>query len=287
MVQFVANGIIMGAIISLAATGLTLIYSVLKLTNFAYGDMVTFGAYVALFLNVTLYWDPWWAVPAAFALGAMLGIATDLGIWRKMRSTQASGVSLIIASIGLALILRNLIVFFFGPQTQGYRVPIQLAERIGPVRLTPMQVDVAAAAVLSILAVHAVLRYTLVGKAMRALADNRDLAWVSGIDVDRVVLWTWVMGGGMAGVGGVLLGMIRPIDPNLGWFLLLPMFAAIILGGLGNAYGALLGGLVIGLAQEVSVVFLPANYKLGVAFAVMILVLLALPRGLFGQRSLT
>ncbi|MBX5476448.1 MAG: branched-chain amino acid ABC transporter permease, partial [Clostridia bacterium] len=131
------------------------------------------------------------------------------------------------------------------------------------------------------------LKYTTIGRAMRAMADNSALAWVSGVDVDRVVTWTWILGGGLAAVGGVLYGMIRPIDPNMGWFLLLPMFAAIILGGIGNAYGAAVGGVLIGIIQEASVIVLPAEYRLAVGFLAMIAVLLTYPRGLFGERSLT
>ena len=121
---------------------------------------------------------------------------------------------------------------------------------------------------------------------MRAMSDNSSLAWVSGVDVDRVITWTWVLGGGLAAVGGTLYALVRPLDPNLGWFLLLPMFAAIILGGIGNAYGAAVGGLIIGVLQESSIVVIPAEYRLAVGFVVMIIVLIAYPRGLFGERTL-
>ncbi|MBE3589909.1 MAG: branched-chain amino acid ABC transporter permease [Firmicutes bacterium] len=289
MLQFIANGVVVGAVVAVTAVGLTLVYSILKLTNFAHGDMVTFGAYVALLLNLSLGLDIWWTLPPAFLAGALLGVLGDRLIWSRMRRRQAGSVSFIVASIGLALALRNLIVFFFGAQTQHFRLPVEMRQPLGPlpVKLTPDEVHVIVAAVVLFAGVHALLRYTTIGRAMRAMADNPSLSWVSGVDVDRVITWTWILGGGLAAVGGVLYGMIRPIDPNMGWFLLLPMFAAIILGGIGNAYGAAVGGVLIGIIQEASVMFLPAEYRLAVGFLAMIAVLLTYPRGLFGERSLT
>jgi neutral amino acid transport system permease protein len=288
MLQFVANGVVVGSIVALTAAGLTLVYSILKLTNFAHGDMVTFGAYVGLVVNVLLGVDVWWALPVAFAAGAALGVAVELAVWRRMRRGGAGAVSLMIASIGVAMALRNALVFVFGAQTRSYRMPVTMEERLGPlgVRLTPDELHVVLAAALIFAGLHALLRYTAVGRAMRAASDNAALAWVSGVDVDRVGIWAWIVGGGLAALGGVLYGMIRPIDTNMGWFLLLPMFAAIILGGVGNPYGAVLGGVLIGVAQEVSVRFLPAQYRLAVGFAAMILVLLVRPRGLLGSRWL-
>ena len=129
--------------------------------------------------------------------------------------------------------------------------------------------------------IHYILQKTKIGKAMRALSDNMDLARISGIDVDRVILWTWVISMGLAAAGGVLYGLVTSVRPNMGWVLLLPMFAAVILGGIGNPYGAMAGGLIIGLSQEISTAFLPTEYKLAVGFTIMILVLLLKPEGIF------
>lgn len=287
MLQYVANGIVVGAIIAVAAIGLTLVYSILRLTNFAHGDFITLGAYTALFVNLGFGWRPPMALPVAFAVGAGAAILLEFLVWRKMRQMRASVVALIVASIGVALALRNGLVFFFGPSPQTFQQPVQRAVPfLGlPVTMTPDQQFALVASVVLVLAVHVLLRYTTLGKTMRALSDNTDLAWVSGINVDRVVLWTWVIGGGLAALGGVLYGMTRPLYPELGWHLLLPLFAATILGGVGSPYGAIAGGFLIGIVQEVSVVFVPVEYKIAVGLVAMIIALLVFPRGLFGEAS--
>lgn len=289
MLQFVASGVVLGSILAITAAGLTLVYSILKLTNFAHGDMVTFGAYMALVLNVSLGVGIWWTLPLAFAAGAALGVITEFLIWSRMRARGAGPVSMIVASIGLAIGIRNALVFFFGPTTKHYAMPIELKVQLGflPVKMAPDEWHVVLAAVIVIAALHLLLTRTAIGRSMRALSDNPALAWASGVDVDRVVIWTWILGGGLAALGGVLYGMTQPFNTNMGWFLLLPIFAAIILGGIGNPYGAVLGGLLIGVAQEVALMWLPTQYRLAVGFVVMIVVLLVYPRGLLGQRSLS
>ncbi len=272
----------------MAAVGLTLVYRILKLTNFSHGDMITLGAYTGLFLNTSLGLNPWLAIPLVFLVGAAVSLVLDMIVWRRLRKLRAGMVSLIVASIGVALFLRHLVMFLFGSTQQSYDVPIQQAKPLWglPVRLTTDQQLVIVVAIALVILLHLMMQYTTIGKAMRALADNMDLAWVSGIHVNRVILWTWVIGGGLAATAGVLYATTRSFDTNLGWFLLLPLFAAIILGGIGNPYGAILGGFLIGIGQEVSVIWLPSEYKLAVGFFIMIVVLIAYPRGLLGERSL-
>lgn len=286
--QLIANGVVVGGIIAVTAVGLTLVYRILKLTNFSHGDVVTLGAYLALFLNRKWSVNPWLTLPVVFAAGAGVSVLLDRIIWRRMRHARAGVVSLIVASIGLALFLRYLVVFLFGADNVSFRLPVQMARPLGslPVRMTPTEQYVILVALAAVLGLHLLLRYTTIGKAMRALADNMDLAWVSGINVDRVIVWTWVVGGGLATTGGVLFALTRPFNYNLGWFLLLPMFAAIILGGIGSPYGAIVGGFLIGIGQEVSTLIISNQYKHAVGFVLMIIVLLAYPRGLFGERAL-
>lgn len=286
--QYLANGIVVGSIVAIAAVGLTLVYRILKLTNFAHGDMITIGAYTGLYLNISFGMSPWLAIPLAFAVGAGLSLLLDWLVWRRLRKLRAGTVSLIIASIGVALFLRHFILFLFGSRQQAYQLPIQMAEPLGslPIRMTLDQKLVVLVALLLVLLLHLVLRYTTVGKAMRAMADNMDLAWVSGINVDRVIMWTWVIGGGLATTSGLIYALTRSFDFNLGWFLLLPLFAAIILGGVGNPYGAVLGGVLIGIGQEMSILWVPSQYKLAVGFIIMILTLLVYPRGILGERAL-
>jgi len=288
VLQYLANGVVVGAIIAVAAIGLTLVYSILRLTNFAHGDFITLGAYTALFLNLGLGWRPAAALPLAFVAGAAVAVGLEFVVWRKMRQMRAGAVALIVASIGVALALRNGLVFFVGPSPQTFQQPVQRAVPfLGlPVTLTPDQRFALIASVVLVFGVHLLLRYTTLGKTMRALSDNTDLAWVSGINVDRIVIWTWIIGGGLAALGGVLYGMTRPLYPELGWHLLLPLFAAIILGGIGSPYGAIAGGFLIGIVQEVSIYFgVPVEYKIAVGFVAMIAALLLFPRGLFGEAS--
>ena len=200
-----------------------------------------------------------------------------------MRNKGAGSVTLIIISIGLALFLRNLIIFLWGPDIKRYDLPVKRGIELGSVVITQNQIVVIIVAVICMFFVHYLLKKTTIGKAMRALSDNIDLAKVSGIDVDSVIRYTWAIGMALAAVGGILYGLITNINPNMGWFMLLPMFAAVILGGIGSPYGAMVGGLIIGLAQELSTAILPTEYKLAVAFVIMIAVLFVRPRGILGS----
>jgi neutral amino acid transport system permease protein len=280
LAQLFVNGIAVGSIIALAAVGLTLTYGILRLSNFAHGDFMTLGAYLTLLANTL-------GLPVGLAM--MLGAAATvlailLGeklIWLPMRARRANSTTLIIISIGLALFIRNGIILLWGGSNQRYDLPVAEAVSFGGVRLPFYDLVVTVLAVVAIAALHYLLQNTKIGKAMRAVADNLDLARVSGINVDRVVIWTWVIAGTLTALGGAMLGLVEGVRPNMGWFLILPMFASVILGGIGNPYGAIAGALLIGVAQEVSTYWLPTAYKLGVALVIMVLVLLFRPQGLF------
>lgn len=199
-----------------------------------------------------------------------------------MRSKSAGRVSLIIISIGLALFIRNLIVFLWGPGIKRYALPVRRGIEVGSVVITQNQIVVIVVALICMFLLHFILKRTTIGKAMRALSDNIDLAKASGIDVDSVIRYTWVIGIALATIGGILYGLLTNINPNMGWFMLLPMFAAAVLGGIGSPYGAMVGGLIIGLVQELSTAIIPTEYKLAVGFSIMIAVLLVRPQGIFG-----
>ncbi len=285
-IQLLVNGIAVGSIIALAAVGLTLTYGILRLANFAHGDLMSLGAYGALTaervlpaeLGALRIW-------VAIALGAVLtiGVAllTERLIWSPMRDRRASSTTLIIISIGLALVLRNGIILLWGTANQRYQLPVVSALNIFGIRITQSRLLVVGLAIVAIVGLHYLLQQTKTGKAMRAVADNVDLARVSGINVERVVRWTWVIAAGLTAVGGGMYGLITAVRPDMGWFLILPMFAAVILGGIGNPYGAIAGAYVIGIAQELSTYFLPAEYKLAVALLFMVLVLFVRPHGIF------
>ena len=201
-----------------------------------------------------------------------------------MRSKGANRTALMILSIGLALSMRNLLVFGFGPDIQRYSIPLKEGIAIGSIVVTSYQLAVVATALVLMFAIHRLLTRTTMGKAMRALSDNMDLASVSGIDVDRVIRFTWAIGMALAAAAGILYGLITNVNPNMGWFMVIPIFSAAILGGIGNPYGAMLGGMVIGLSQEISTIFLPSEYKIAVSFFIMIAVLLLWPQGIMGAR---
>ncbi len=280
LAQLFVNGMAVGSIIALAAVGLTLTYGILRLSNFAHGDFMTLGAYLTLLANTSGI-NIW----LSMVLGAIGTVAAMLLseklIWSKMRSARASSTTLIIISIGLALFIRNGIILFWGGSNRDYDLPVNPAREILGLKVPQNQLLVMFLAALAILVLHYLLQNTKIGKAMRAVADNIDLARVSGINVDRVVLWTWVIAGTLTALGGSMYGLITAVRPNMGWFLILPMFASVILGGIGNPYGAIAAALVIGITQELSTPLLGSQYKQGVGLFIMILVLLIRPKGLF------
>ena len=251
---------------------------------------MTLGAYVT-WLSNSLGLNIWLSmiVGAFGTIGGML-IAEKL-LWQPMRDKRATSTTLIIISIGLALFIRSGVLFIWGSGNQQYDLPVVkalnlteilgLPETVPDVRIAYYRVVVMVMTLLVILGLHFVLQNSKIGKAMRAVADNIDLARVSGVDVEQVVLWTWIITGTLTAIAGSMYGLITTVRPNMGWFLILPMFASVILGGIGNPYGAIAGAFVIGVAQEVSVAFLGPDYKLGVALLIMVALLFIRPQGLF------
>ena len=296
----VVNGVFLGSLIALGAIGLTLVYGILNFANLAHGDYMTMGAYIALLIVGTLL--PWVgiegsglgpftfgypvliALPVAVAVVAIGAIALDMAIYRRLRERGVNVVVISMASLGIAIALRGLVQIIWSGETQHYpRETRQVYHLPMDVRIPPDVIFIAIVAIILAVGVYLVLTRTRMGKAMRATADNPELALVSGIDTQRVVKWTWVMAAGLAATAGVLLAVFQAqLLPIMGWKFLIPLFAAVILGGLGNPYGALVGAFVIGVSSEVSTQWINPSYKPVVAFAIMIAVLLARPRGIFG-----
>jgi len=279
--QLIFNGFAIGSIIALAAVGLTLTLGILRLSNFAHGDLMTLGGYLTFCLNrvgVNI-----WLAMALGSLGTVLVmLIAEFFMWKPMRARRASSTTLIVMSIGLALFLRNGILFIWGGNNQRYDLPLLEALSFGNLKIASDRLLVIGLTIVMIVLLHLMLQKTKVGKAMRAVADNIDLARVSGINVEIVVLWTWLCTGVLTAYSGSLYALIvGGLRPNMGWFLLMPVFAAVILGGIGNPYGAIAGGLIIGVAQEVSIIWLGTDYKLAVALVIMVLLLLIRPQGLF------
>ncbi|MGF1541835.1 MAG: branched-chain amino acid ABC transporter permease [Pleurocapsa sp.] len=281
--QLLFNGIAIGSILALAAIGLTLTYGILNLSNFAHGDLMTLGAYFIWLININGV--NIWLSMILGAVGTILAmLIAEYLLWKPMRDRRADSTTLIIISIGLALFIRSVILLIWGSSNQAYDLPLVRAIDVGGVKIAYYRIVVIILAIAAIIGLHFLLQKTKIGKAMRAVADNIDLARVSGINVERVVIWTWVITGLLTALAGGMYGLITAVRPNMGWFLILPMFASVILGGIGNPYGAIVGALIIGIAQEISVPWLGSQYKLGVALFMMIVILLIRPQGLFSNQ---
>ncbi|MEY2856003.1 MAG: high-affinity branched-chain amino acid transport permease protein [Cyanobacteriota bacterium] len=278
--QLLINGIAVGSILALAAIGLTLTYGILKLSNFAHGDFMTLGAYLTWLTN-DLGVNIWLSMIVGAVVTILAMLIAEYLLWKPMRDRRASDTTLIIISIGLALFVRNGILLFYGGSNQQYELPVVRALEFGDLRIAYYRLVVVGLAIAAIIALHLILKNTKMGKAMRAVADNIDLARISGINVEQVVLWTWIITGTLTAFAGSMYGLIAVVRQNMGWFLILPLFASVILGGIGNVYGAIAGAFIIGIAQELSVPLLGSEYKLGVALAMMIVILLVRPQGLF------
>lgn len=287
LLQLVLFGLVLGSILTLGAIGLSLTYGILKFAHFAHGDFLTLGAYFALSLIATAQLPILVSIPIAALATLLVALIADRLIYRRLRRTQP--VILLIASVGVALILRSAVQIIWGPNVQVYVQGIQLPYVIpfgnGAIRIKPDHLVIMGGALVLVTSLHFFLQYTRVGKAMRAMSDNPDLARVTGIDTEKVVLWTWGIGIALAAVGGIFAGLDAQLHPNLGWQLLLPIFAAAILGGIGKPYGAIAGGMTIGLAQELSTLVIPPEYKPAVSFGIMVLVLIVRPRGIFAGSS--
>jgi neutral amino acid transport system permease protein len=277
------NGLSLGAIYALGAVGLTLVYAILRLVNFAHGDFLTFGAYMAYLVNVT------WGMPLilgiffAMATTALLGIFLERVMWGPMRAKGAGVLQLILMSLGLALVIRYVIQYIWGTEIRALDVDVTSTVNLLGLQIGQTKLIVIAIGVVVLLAIGLMLRYALLGKRMRALADNLELAETAGIDTSRVILWTWIFAGGLAGLAGVMAAEVTDIRPELGFELLLPIFAAVVLGGIGDAFGALAAGLVLGVVIEWSTLLIDARWKTFIGFVILILALLIRPQGIFGR----
>jgi branched-chain amino acid transport system permease protein len=284
--------------IGLGAIGITLTYSILRFANFAHGEFIAWGAYFALagssFLGVlapglTTPLGPFsfgWSLPiaalAAVVATAALALLVDALLFGRLRARGGAIIILVMASFGAALTLRNVLEFIFTSRPVYYSEELQIALRFGGLRATPDALLALAVTALVVVSLQIVLTRTAIGRAMRAVSENPQLAGIVGVDSRKVIRLVWTLGGGLACLAGIIAGLLVQIRPTMGLDLLLPIFAAAILGGIGSAPGALLGGLIIGIAESLSVRLIGAEWRAAVAFVILIAILLLRPRGLFG-----
>lgn len=281
--QATVNGVVAGCYFALGAVGLTLIFGVLRLVNFAHGEFLTFGAYMLIVGNaigLPLVLSACFGVVAT----AALALALELGLWRPVRRKRVGELQLLLLAVGLAFLLRNTIAFIAGPEDRATGANVTAGLSLGELRIGRTELVVTIVGIAAIVAVALALRSTSLGRQTRALADSIQLAETTGIDTDRIVLVTWATSGALAGLAGILFALpAGTANPNIGFGLILSIFAAVVVGGIGNPYGALAGGLVIGVAQEWSTLVIDPAMKVAVGFAVLIVTLLVRPQGIFGR----
>lgn len=275
------NGVIDGLLIALPALALTLVMGVARFPNAGTGDYMTVSAYAGIGVQALGATSIMLSALGAIAVGVAVSLLFYVWVFRMLRGRAP--VASLVASIGIAFFVRSILTLFVGHDQRTFEIPLVRAWNLGGVRLLPTDIYVAAVALVAMGLLFTVLHLTPVGRQMRAIADNPDLARACGIRTGRVLLALWAVVGVLCALGGVMFGVKAVVMPELGWELLIPAFAAMILGGIGSPAGAVLGSVLLGIASELSVPFVGPSYKIVVAFAVMLLVLLLRPRGLLGK----
>jgi len=281
--QLVLNGMMAGAILAAPAIGLTAIYAVLRFPNFAVASHATIGAFAGYCANVWLGLALLPAAVIAFIVAGVVGLASDTLVLRPLR--PAGLITTTVASVALTIALENVVRLGFGNALRNFDLPITRDWRFSGLRVGPQQLEDLAISVVVVAALFALLTFTRLGKAMRAVADNPTLAAIKGIDTDRIAAMVNFVAMGLAGLGGMLLGLDTSIDPLTGFRAILAIFAAAVVGGLGSIPGAVVGALTVGVAEELSQLALPPDYRTVVGFLAILLVLSFRPRGILGARA--
>ena len=314
------HGLLIGTVFALGAIGITLLYAIVKFAHVAHGDFMTLAAYIAFPFAVSVvkieyvsYADNFsftglfpllgldqvglWiftfglpillAIPFAMIILASIAVLLEIFVYRKLRNRGSSDVMLAMASFGIAILLRGLVQTIFGTQLRSFdRISKPFLDLGLGIAVPPDLIFLGLTAIFLCFITHYILQYTKIGKSMRATSDNPDLAMVTGINVNKVIINTWILAACLAACAGILVSIFSAqFMPQMGWKLLIPIFAAVVLGGVGNAYGAFIGALIVGISMEVSTEYINPAYKLAIAFTIMLLVLLVKPRGLLGGKD--
>jgi branched-chain amino acid transport system permease protein len=295
--QAIADGILTGAIVALGAIGVTFTLAIMRFANFAHSELLTWGAYLALV--VVAFAGPgtptgpfsfgWQLLAAALIAAVLTGLAAwaiDALVFRRLRRRGALPLTMVFAAFGAALVMRHLVVLIWGHESHYYTRELQIAMEVLPgVRMLPDQIFIVGLALAAMLALHVFLARSRTGMAMRAMAESPALAQVCGIEVEAVVRLTWIISGSLAAFAGVFLGLTPQLHPEIGFNLLLSLFAAAILGGTGSLAGAVVGGFLVGLAENLSLLVISPGYKGAMPFLLLLAILIVRPQGIFGDRS--
>jgi len=303
------SGIIYGSIITLGAIGLTLMSDIFNFFNFAYGDFLTLGAFSTLaFLNIlpdmgtfahlSFGWSMLIAVPASIAITVAVLLLCDFLFFKRLRNLGVTSLFMSLASLGVSFIIRAAIYIIWGPKVRYYSSAIQMSRKLPlGIRMKPDEMVILISALILVVAVYYFLKRTKMGKAMRAVSDNKVLAQASGVETARVIMWTWIISGVLASVAGTFYGIQVQLSPAMGWNFLIALFVAVIMGGVGSFWGALIGGMAIGISEELitgliqnmtNAIDIQANisvYKPAVAFIFVVVILLLKPYGLLGRKE--
>ena len=304
MIQHVFDGILVGSILSLGAIGLTMVMHILRFANFSHAELLSIGAYVALVFDkmfkvmtpfmaneigsLSMTWALILSIIFSMLITGLSAVLFDRLVFRRIRE-KGEELSMVFASFGIALIVRNLIGLIFGLSTELYSQDIVFATVLSRDPLIIIKLDQLATFSITVgimVVMHIMLSRTTFGYSLRAVAENPELAQVNGINLEKIITSVWIIGGSLAAVAGIFYGLSNQINPMIGRDLVLPVFAATIVGGIGSVYGALLGGLIVGLASNMALVILPSGYSPSVPFIIILAVLLIRPNGLFGEERI-
>lgn len=284
--QRAADGVRLGLIIALCSVGLSLVFGTTGLTNFAHGELITFGGLMAFLFNVTLGIPLLLATPFVIVLGGLFGLTFNWAVFARLRKNGIGLISQMVVSVGLAILLRNMYLFQFRGRTRPLNdFGLQRGMDIGPIKITPRDLTTGIISLIILVTVALVLQRSRTGKAVRAVSDNPNLASATGIDTQRIIQIVWCAGGALAALGGVFRGLDEQVGFQMGSSLLFLMFAGITLGGLGSAFGALVGGFLVGLLVEMASLVVPTELKNAPALLILVLVLVLRPQGILGTRQ--
>ena len=286
IVQLFANGLIAGAIYSLIALGFSLIYSTCNFVDFAHGATVSFGAYFLYFFFSMLSLNFWLAVVLTILATAIFGLLLNVIIFRELRRRKAGNLILLMASFALLIIFESLILAFFGAdvKTIGF-IPVAEGLQILGAIITPLQIVIIVVSFLLLIIFFFFMKKSKIGKAMRAVSDNKDVAEIVGISAERIYNWSFIIGSAIAGIAGILVGLEQNLEPTMGTDLMIKGFTAAVIGGIGSPVGAVLGSYLLGFAENFGIWYLPSGYKDAIAFVVLFIFLLFRPQGILGKKN--